>query len=343
MLATGGSGQLYRATTNPPVATGDGLALALRAGASLADLEFVQFHPTVLYTGATSGRRPLVTEALRGEGGVLVDAAGQPVMAGVHPAGDLAPRDVVAAAVTRACTATAAEHVYLDATSLGRGFAARFPTVYAACLAAGVDPGREPIPVAPAAHFGCGGVVSTPEGRTDVPGLYAVGEVARTGLHGANRLASNSMLEGLVVGSRAATAVAEDLSRGRSSAGCREPVLPAARMVQRCTVQSTMTEWVGIGRDASGLAEAATRLERGSVVRPCWSRHAVEDAALLLVAEVTIAAALRREESRGPHVRSDFPARGDAAWGRSLRVRLDVSGRPIVLADGVGSKVWEAA
>jgi L-aspartate oxidase len=344
VLATGGTGQLYRATTNPPVATGDGLALALRAGASLADLEFVQFHPTALYAGAASGRRALVTEAVRGEGGVLIDADGNRIMAGVHPAGDLAPRDVVAAAISRQCASTGAEHVYLDATHLGAAFADRFPTVYAACSAAGIDPVREPIPVAPAAHFACGGVVTSADGRTEVPGLYAVGEVARTGLHGANRLASNSLLEGLVVGGRAAAAMASDLTHGaRSRGSLEEPVLPAARMVERSRLQQTMTAHAGIGRDATGLGVAAGQLRAVSVVRPCWSRAAAEDAALLLVAEATLAAASAREETRGSHVRRDFPLRDDTTWRRSLPVKLDVSGRPMVLADGAGSGIGEAA
>ncbi|MGH3928503.1 MAG: L-aspartate oxidase, partial [Pseudonocardiaceae bacterium] len=214
LLATGGLGQLYAVSTNPEVATGDGMALALRAGAVVADLEFVQFHPTVLHAGpSSSGRRPLVTEAVRGEGAVLLDATGKPVMTGVHPLGDLAPRDVVAAAITSRMAATGTDHVLLDATHLG-GFRRRFPTVYGACAVAGLDPGREPIPVAPAAHYLCGGVVTDTSGRTTVPGLYAAGEVARTGLHGANRLASNSLLEGLVMGSRSVDAVAFDLAVG---------------------------------------------------------------------------------------------------------------------------------
>ncbi|MBW0119393.1 L-aspartate oxidase, partial [Pseudonocardia abyssalis] len=186
LLATGGYGQLYSSTTNPETATGDGVALALRAGASAADLEFVQFHPTVLYTGPAVGRRPLVTEAVRGEGAVLLDRAGRRFMTGVHPLADLAPRDVVAAAITRRLAETGTACVYLDARALD-GFAARFPTVYAACRAAGIDPVREPIPVTPAAHYSCGGVVTDMHARTGVPGLYAAGEVARTGLHGANR------------------------------------------------------------------------------------------------------------------------------------------------------------
>ncbi|MGH3888448.1 MAG: L-aspartate oxidase, partial [Pseudonocardiaceae bacterium] len=185
LLATGGLGQLYAASTNPEVATGDGLALALRAGALTADLEFVQFHPTALYLGPGSrGRQPLVTEAIRGAGAVLLDATGTPVMTGVHPLGALAPRDVVAAAITHRMAMTGTDHVLLDATHLGaEEFRCRFPTVHAACTAIGVDPGRAPIPVAPAAHYQCGGVVTDTRGRTTVAGLYAAGEVARTGLH----------------------------------------------------------------------------------------------------------------------------------------------------------------
>ena len=226
LVATGGYGQLYASTTNPETTTGDGVALALRAGATAADLEFVQFHPTVLYTGPATGRRPLVTEAVRGEGAVLLDRAGRRFMAAAHPMADLAPRDVVAAAVTRRMAETATDCVYLDARALD-GFAARFPTVYAACRAAGIDPVREPIPVTPAAHYACGGVVTDLDGRTDVPGLYAAGEVARTGLHGANRLASNSLLEGLVVGgsggARGRGVSAEGCRRRRAGTGGRSP------------------------------------------------------------------------------------------------------------------------
>ncbi|MGH4020307.1 MAG: L-aspartate oxidase, partial [Pseudonocardiaceae bacterium] len=252
LLATGGLGQLYAATTNPEVATGDGLALALRAGATAADLEFVQFHPTVLYGGPGSrGRRPLVTEVVRGEGAVLVDVTGRPVMPGAHPLGDLAPRDVVAAAITRRMAATGTDHVLLDVTGLD-GFGRRFPTVQAACAAAGIDPATDPIPVTPAAHYHCGGVVTDTAGRTTVPGLYAAGEVARTGLHGANRLASNSLLEGLVLGPRAADAVARDLA----VTPVPGPPLPAEAtwpICERDAVQRSMSAHAGIGRDAAGL------------------------------------------------------------------------------------------
>jgi L-aspartate oxidase len=336
LLASGGLGQLYQATSNPAEATADGLAVALRAGATLADVEFVQFHPTVLFTGSgTRGRRPLVTEAVRGEGAVLVDGRGRRVMTGVHPLADLAPRDVVSAAITRRMAETDADHVYLDATGLRDiAFATRFPTVHAACVAAGVDPTTQPIPVAPAAHFACGGIVSTEDGRTDVTGLYAAGEVARTGLHGANRLASNSLLEGLVVGRRAARAVARDLAAGLlGDPRSAEPTpLPAAAIANRDVVQKAMTRHAGIGRDAQGLRAAAAAIEARAVVRPLWTRKAVEDAALTLAARVLLATAAARTESRGCHLRSDHPERDDAHWRHSVRVRLDVSGQPILVA-----------
>ncbi len=330
LLATGGLGQLYTATTNPDVATGDGIALALRAGASVADLEFVQFHPTVLYTqGDAGGRRPLITEAVRGEGAVLVDGAGRRFMRGQHPLADLAPRDVVSAAINQRMTETGAECVYLDATGLGPWFADRFPTVYASCRAAGIDPVREPIPVASAAHYSCGGVVTTVDGRTSVPGLYAAGEVARTGLHGANRLASNSLLEGLVVGARAARAAAADLRSGllgRKPAAAECAVLPAMPLVERVIVQRTMTAYAGIGRTAEGLAAASAELTGSSVVRPLRTRETAEGAALLLTAHALLTAAAARTESRGCHRRFDHRDTDDGRWRRSIALRLDVSG-----------------
>lgn len=333
LLATGGLGQLYQATSNPSVATADGVAIALRAGAPVADLEFVQFHPTVLYTGAGArGRCPLVTEAVRGEGAVLVDASGARVMAGVHPLADLAPRDVVSAAITRRLADLGADHVFLDATHLDRPtFRRRFPTVLAACEAVGVDPSRTPIPVTPAAHFSCGGVVSTVDGRTAVPGLYAAGEVARTGLHGANRLASNSLLEGLVVGTRAAEAIAADLAVGVLAeprlAAC-QPV-PVAPVADRDTLQRVMSRYAAIGRDAEGLAVVGSVLDVSVVDRPLETRELVEDAALTLTARALIAAAAERTESRGCHVRTDHPE-VDPGWQRSLTVRLTPSGQPVL-------------
>jgi len=332
LLATGGYGQLYASTTNPATATGDGVALALRAGAAAADLEFVQFHPTVLYTGPTTGRRPLVTEAVRGEGAVLLDRAGRRFLTGVHPLADLAPRDVVAAAITRRMAETATDCVYLDARALD-GFPARFPTVYAACRAAGIDPVREPIPVTPAAHYACGGVVTDLEGRTRVPGLYAAGEVARTGLHGANRLASNSLLEGLVLGERVARAVAVEL-RGEATWSADGPVepAPAVPIAPRAVVQRAMTAAAGIGRDAAGLAGASDVVDAATVLGVPVDRAGVEDAALTLLAQAVLAAAGTRTESRGCHVRTDFPARDDLWQRASNEVRLDGTGRPVVAA-----------
>ncbi|GAA0634345.1 L-aspartate oxidase [Kutzneria viridogrisea] len=334
LLATGGLGQMYQATSNPEVATADGLALALRAGAVVSDLEFVQFHPTVLYTGAEArGRCPLVTEAVRGEGAILVDAFGERVMLGVHPLADLAPRDVVSAAITRRMVETGTDHVFLDATHLdGEAFRKRFPTVHAACAAVGVDPAVDPIPVAPAAHFSCGGVVSTVDGRTQVTGLYAAGEVARTGLHGANRLASNSLLEGLVVGARAARAVAADLASGLLGDPALAESLPplAAPVAERDVLQRTMSRHAAIGRNLDGLGAAAQLIDHATVVRPLRTRQAVEDAALTMAAGILLTVAAHRTESRGCHVRTDYPERNDIAWGRSVSVRLDVAGQPFL-------------
>jgi L-aspartate oxidase len=330
LLATGGYGQLYASTTNPDTATGDGVALALRAGALAADLEFVQFHPTALYTGpGVRGRRPLVTEAVRGHGGVLLDGAGRRFMAGVHPLADLAPRDVVCAAITRRLADTGGGCVYLDATALP-DLPTRFPTVYAACAAIGVDPRREPIPVSPAAHYCCGGVLTDTHGRATVPGLYAVGEVARTGLHGANRLASNSLLEGLVMGRRAARAVAADLAGPRPlRAPFAEPGPSAHRAAARDLVQRAMTAGAAIGRDGAGLAAASDAIESALTSRALAGRDGVEDAALTLVAQGVLAAAGTRTETRGCHVRTDFPGTDDVYQRSSLLVGL-VDGQPHV-------------
>lgn len=335
LVATGGLGQLYQVTSNPDVATGDGLALGLRAGAKLADIEFIQFHPTVLYAPGARGRRPLVTEAVRGEGARLVDATGKPLMPGVHPLGDLAPRDVVSAAITRSMASApdgARDHVFLDATGLV-DFPRRFPTVHASCVNAGIDPIHEPIPVAPAAHFACGGLVTDTRGRTTVPGLYAAGEVARTGLHGGNRLASNSLLEGLVMGTAAAEAVAADAARGCLANRNRARVPPdrgSAPVVQRDVLQRVMSRYVGIGRDADGLAAAGSVLDLSSAHRDLDSHRTVEDAGLTLVAGALIGAAARRTESRGCHVRADCPDRDDRRWQTSQTVRLNPSGQPVV-------------
>lgn len=338
LIATGGVGQLYSVTTNPAVATGDGLSLALRAGALAADMEFVQFHPTALYTGPDArGRCSLVTEAVRGEGAILTDATGARVMDGEHPLADLAPRDVVSAAIVRRMQQQPGgvdDHVFLDATHLdGPVFQRRFPTVFAACAQIGVDPARDPIPIAPAAHFSCGGVVATVEGRTAVPGLYAAGEVARTGLHGANRLASNSLLEGLVVGERAAEAVATDLAMGLLSPLTTHVAadLPVAPVADRATLQRVMSRYLGIGRDAEGIGVAGSILELATADLPLNTRQRVEDAALTLAARALLMTAMARQESRGCHVRTDFPDRDESSFARSSYLRLRPNGEPMIV------------
>src|SRR5215216_1297621 len=218
VLASGGAGQLFADTTNPPLSTGDGIAAALRAGAVLADMEFVQFHPTALHIDGDP--RPLISEAMRGEGAVLRDLDGEPVMAGVHPLGDLAPRDVVTRAVAARMAATGARHLWLDATAVpAEHLERRFPTILARCRAAGIEPTRQPIPVSPAAPYLMGGVLTDLHGRTSLPGLFAVGEAACTGVHGANRLASNSLLEGVVFAARIGRALEEAGGAGGMGAG----------------------------------------------------------------------------------------------------------------------------
>lgn len=314
ILATGGLGHLYSATTNPEGSTGDGVALAMWAGLPVADLEFIQFHPTMLFDGDTGGRRPLITEAVRGEGAVLVDSQGRSVTAGVHPMGDLAPRDVVAAAIDARMTATGDPCVFLDARGI-KGFKKRFPTVTAACRAAGIDPTRQPIPVVPGAHYSCGGVVTDTNGRTEMAGLFAAGEVARTGLHGANRLASNSLLEGLVVGGRAGRAAAAHAAdAGPSTARLPEPSV--RRALPRPVLQQAMSRYASVVRDDTGLRALAQALE-GASPRKLNSRKDVEDVALTTVAGGVMAAALARTETRGCHHRADYPDT-DPAMARTL-------------------------
>ncbi|NGP09362.1 L-aspartate oxidase [Rhodococcus sp. 14C212] len=321
LLATGGLGQLYACSTNPPGATADGIALALHAGAAVADLEFVQFHPTVLFAAGSVGRRPLVSEAVRGEGARLVDSAGRPVTAGVHPLGDLAPRDVVSRAIATRLAELGDDHVLLDARHLD-GFARRFPTVTASLAQVGLDPARDLIPVAPAAHYSCGGVVTDVCGRTGVPGLYAAGEVARTGLHGGNRLASNSLLEGLVVGERAGLAAAEE--RGGLRVETADADLPVRPRADRAALQQLMTRHASVVRDAAGLAVAGAGLTAAPTGR-CTDAAALEDAALTVAARALTLAAGARTESRGCHTRDDHPE-SDPAQRRSLETRLDADG-----------------
>ncbi len=318
ILATGGLGHLYGATTNPDGSTGDGIALGLWAGVAVSDIEFVQFHPTMLFDGYGGGRRPLITEAVRGEGAHLIDARGDPVTAGVHPMGDLAPRDVVAAAIDARLKVIGDVCVYLDARGIA-DFPTRFPTVTAACLAAGINPVRQPIPVVPGAHYSCGGVVTDVHGQTDLPGLFAAGEVARTGMHGANRLASNSLLEGLVVGGRAGKAAAAHAAAAR---GVRAivPDLADPVVLERGALQRAMNRDASVVRDAAGLRRLTDVLTAAGR-RRLASRADLEDAALTLTSRAVAAAALAREESRGCHHRAEYLDASDAR-ARSTVVRL---------------------
>ncbi len=319
ILATGGLGHLYSATTNPDGSTGDGIALGLWAGVPVSDLEFIQFHPTMLFDASRGGgRRPLITEAIRGEGAILIDRQGNSITAGVHPMGDLAPRDVVAAAIDARLKATGDPCAYLDARGIP-GFGARFPTVTASCRAAGIDPVRQPIPIVPGAHYSRGGLVTDVYGQTELAGLYAAGEVARTGMHGANRLASNSLLEGLVVGGRSGKlAAAHAAAAGRPRAAMPEPITHTAP--QRGDLQRAMSRDASVVRDAAGLHRLAEMLD-AAPVREVSDRFAAEDVALALAARTVAAAALARTESRGCHHRAEYPETC-AAQGRSLLVRL---------------------
>ncbi|MET9603963.1 L-aspartate oxidase [Streptomyces sp. NPDC006512] len=337
ILATGGMGQVFSATTNPSVSTGDGVALALRAGAEISDLEFVQFHPTVLFLGPDAeGQQPLVSEAVRGEGAYLVDADGVRFMAGQHELAELAPRDIVAKGIMRRMQEQGAQHMYLDARHFGaQMWEQRFPTILAACRAHGIDPVTEPIPVAPAAHYASGGVRTDLQGRTTVPGLYACGEVACTGVHGANRLASNSLLEGLVFAERIADDVVAHAPTG-SGPGVPVPATgPLQPAEARYEVQRIMTDGAGVLRSAASLAGAAEALEtlyaRALGELESHGKTAVpgvetwEATNLLCVARVLVAAAQRRAETRGCHWREDHPDRDDAAWRRHLVVRLSAT------------------
>jgi L-aspartate oxidase len=331
VLATGGMGQVFSSTTNPSVSTGDGVALALRAGAAVADLEFVQFHPTSLFLGpGATGQQPLVSEAMRGEGAFLVDAKGERVISTAdHPLADLAPRDVVAKAITRRMLEHGADHVFLDARHLGDLLLHRFPTIVARCREAGVDPVTEPVPVAPAAHYASGGVRTGLDGQTDVPGLYACGEVACTGVHGANRLASNSLLEGLVFAARIGQALARDLPpQGEPVAARGEPVLLEPGI--RAELGRAMTAGAGVLRSASSLAATASALaELGGRTAASPGPDAWEATDLHQVATALVAAAVRREETRGAHWREDHPEASDAWRGHLVTTLSGTAFEPL--------------
>jgi len=336
LLATGGAGQVFRETTNPAVATGDGVALAYHAGARVADLEFVQFHPTAL--NRANAPRFLISEALRGEGARLVNAAGEPFMQRYHAGADLAPRDVVARSIVREEERGGGPVfltlAHLDAAHVRR----RFPTIAEMCRQIGLDLASDPIPVGPAAHYLMGGIDTDEWGRTSLVGLFAAGETACTGVHGANRLASNSLLEGLVFGARAATAMRQTpaASAAKSDRQLQAPLgAPprAARLMDTASVRDLMWRSAGLFRSAEGLRAAVVRLDAAYAgeLQAIDARTAVQPDAwrrfnLLTVARLVARAALRREESRGGHFRLDFPERDDGRWRFHA---VDVRDRPL--------------
>jgi L-aspartate oxidase len=316
LVATGGAGQCFAVTTNPALSTGDGIAMALRAGAAVADVEFMQFHPTALHHPAMP--RPLLSEALRGEGAVLRDTHGEAFMAAEHPLGDLAPRDVVARAIARRLHEQGTDHLWLDATSIP-GFEARFPTIWRACRGVGLDPRTDWLPVAPAAHYLCGGVCTDLDGATILPGLWACGEAACSGVHGANRLASNSLLDGLVFARRTVDAIGRGKDEPDENGVLRgvEPFRPSAPHVTlgdttlaRDDLQRLMTRESGVLRDAESLERAATQLAAMT------EADDPEVCNLVTVSSALVDAARARTESRGTHTRLDYPELSSALLGR---------------------------
>jgi L-aspartate oxidase len=318
LLASGGAGQVYSDTTNPAVATGDGIAMAYRAGAAVSDMEFYQFHPTAF--SEVGAPRFLLSEALRGEGAYLVNAKGERFMERYHPLLELAPRDVVARAITREGMDGP---VHLDMRHVKKDLHARFPGISKFLAKYRLELGRDLVPVRPAAHYLMGGVRTDVQGRTSLPGLYAAGEVACTGVHGANRLASNSLLEGLVFGALAAETMVDELSEGLKEEGLKGAGAVAAAggvSSEAATekwikeLREMMWKYAGLLRDADGLRQAKRGLDAlGRVVPKGSTRRTVEARNLLVVAELIVAAALGREESRGAHFRNDFPLRGEVA------------------------------
>lgn len=320
VLATGGFGQVFGQTTNPYVSTGDGVALALRAGADIADLEFVQFHPTVMWLGPhAKGQQPLVSEAVRGEGAVLRDGDGVRFMTDLHPLADLAPRDVVAKAIVRRMRQTGAPNVWLDGRDLGADtWLRRFPTILESCRGHGIDPVTDLIPVAPAQHFASGGVYTDHSGRSSIPGLYACGEVACTGVHGANRLASNSLLEGLVFADRIGTALHSDTNVARDPIVREVPEGVVPHRLRR-PIQQSMDEDCGVLRSRESLHAAEQRLAwLGEPDDATGNTENWETTNLHSLASVLVHHALLREETRGSHWREDFPERDDATWQARL-------------------------
>jgi L-aspartate oxidase len=334
VLATGGLGQVFAQTTNPSVSTGDGVALALRAGAKVADVEFIQFHPTVLWLGESSrGQQPLISEAVRGEGGYLLDGKGRRFMQDVHPLAELAPRDVVAIASMRVMNESGENHVWLDVRHLD-GFEKRFPTIYSSCISHGLNPMKDLIPVAPASHYASGGVRVDLNGRTSVNGLYACGETACSGVHGANRLASNSLLEGLVFSAR----IAADIATNTPEPG--EPIENSSTAILldpsvRLDIQKNMSRGAGVLRSSDSLLHTSaelTRIEDRVSAQPCV--EAWEATNLFQLAQAILKAALIRQETRGSHWREDFPQTSDL-WRKRIVQQMDQSGAWVTGYQGV--------
>ena len=325
VLATGGLGQVYSQTTNPSVSTGDGVALALRAGADVADVEFIQFHPTVLYIGEGSkGQQPLISEAVRGEGAFLVNDRGERFMRGIHPLADLAPRDIVAKEISRQMQISGAQHVWLDAREI-KDFAERFPTIYASCKEIDIDPATDLIPVAPESHYASGGVRTDLNGHSSVPGLYAVGETACTGAHGANRLASNSLLEGLVFGARIAEDIAANLADFENPAP-QDPMDFLLSPSIRGELQRAMSKGASVVRSEKSLKETLLVLEKLKNASTIYANlDAWETTNLYLLATAIVRSALERTESRGSHFREDFSEPSDK-WNKRIHQSLSGNG-----------------
>ena len=332
VLATGGLGQVYSQTTNPSVSTGDGVALALRAGAAVADVEFIQFHPTVLYMGEGSrGQQPLISEAVRGEGAFLVNDRGERFMQAVHPLADLAPRDIVAKEISRQMQLSGAQHVWLDARAI-KDFAERFPTINASCKEIGINPLLDLIPVAPASHYASGGVRTDLNGHSSVPGLYAVGETACTGAHGANRLASNSLLEGLVFGARIAEDIAANLTEFETPAVQDSEDFLLSPSI-RGELQRAMSKGAAVVRSQKSLQETLATLERLKNANTIFANlDAWETTNLYLLATAIVNSALARTESRGSHWREDYPESSNE-WLKRIHQTLS--------SDGVWSSTTE--
>ena len=333
ILCTGGAGQVFRETTNPAVATGDGHAAAFRAGAELRDMEFMQFHPTVLYIAGSS--RSLISEAMRGEGARLLDNTGQRFMPGYDPRAELAPRDVVSQAIVTQMEKTRHPNVYLDVSYLdAQHVRRRFPGIAAACSEFGIDITTEQIPVRPGAHYMIGGVTVDHSGRTTLPGLWAAGEVASSGLHGANRLASNSLLEGLVFGAHAGEGASERAARMKDDFHAvplnNPPPEQTSEPLDLADVRNSLKSLVwraaGVRRDGQRLAQAAETIDnwcRYALVRDLCEPRGWELQNMLLVAQLLIRAAEQRMESRGVHLRTDFPDLDKEKWQRHLTYQRD--------------------